>query len=94
MKVDTREETDRYGICPFCRVSGRDANPQNIHEWLYRNYGQGYKFVMVFDCMSDEWEEPDKETPIYFMDSIDDEILEYIGEERVKEWLDRKRGKL
>ena len=45
---------------------------------------------MIFDCMADEWQELEKEYPIYHMDEIDDEIMEYIGVERVKQWLKRK----
>ena len=90
MKVNQEEKTDRYGIYPHIRVSGKDANPQRIHEWLYNNGGYGYKFVMIFDCMADEWQELEKEYPIYHMDEIDDEIMEYIGVERVKQWLKRK----
>lgn len=51
------------------------------------------KFCIVFDCMADEWEEPDKETPVYFMDSIEDEIMEYIGEERVRRWLEGRMNR-
>ena len=32
MKVNQEEKTDRYGIYPHIRVSGKDANPQRIHE--------------------------------------------------------------
>lgn len=90
MKVNQEEKVDRYGIYPHIRVSGKDANPQNIHEWLYSHYGTGYKFVMIFDCTADEWEEPEKEYPVYHMDAIDEEIMEYIGTERVKQWFKRK----
>lgn len=55
-----------------------------------RSDGYGYKFVMIFDCMADEWQESDKEYPIYHMDAVDDEIMEYIGVERVKQWLKQK----
>jgi hypothetical protein len=43
--------------------------------------------------MKDEFEELDRETPVYFLDTIFDEFLEYVGEDDVKEWLKRK-GKL
>lgn len=90
MKVNRDEKVDRYGIYPHIRVSGKDANPKSIHEWLYNHDGYGYKFVMIFDCMADEWQESDKEYPIYHMDAVDDEIMEYIGVERVKQWLKQK----
>ena len=45
---------------------------------------------MVFDCMPEEHGEYEKEYPIYHMDVIDEEIMEYIGIERVKQWLKRK----
>lgn len=76
MKVNQEEKADKYGVYPHIRVSGKDANPQNIHEWLYNNVGSGYKFVMVFDCMADEWGGYEKEYPIYHMDAIDEEIEE------------------
>lgn len=90
MKVNQEEKTDKYGIYPHIRVSGKDANPQNIHEWLYNHGGYGYKFVLIFDCTADEFEAPEKETPVYHMDAIDNEIMEYIGVERVKQWLKQK----
>lgn len=92
MKVKQNEKQDRFGIYPCCWVSGKDAAPQKLQQWLYYHF-QGYKFAVVFDCTKDEFEEPDKETPIYFLDTIFDEFLEYVGEDDVKEWLKRK-GKL
>lgn len=88
MKVNETEKPDRYGTYPCCRVSGKDANPQNIHEWLYRNY-EGYKFAIIFDCTKDEWEEPDKETPVYFLDTILDEVISYCGVDEVRKRLEK-----
>lgn len=88
MKVNETEKPDRYGEYPCCRVSGKDANPQNIHEWLYRNY-DGYKFAIIFDCTKDEWEELDKETPVYFLDAILDEVINYCGADAVRKRLDK-----
>lgn len=87
MKVNQEEKADRYGIYPHIRVSGKDANPKSIHEWLYSHGGCGYKFVMIFDCMADEWQEPEKEYPIYHMDTVDDEIMEYMIDREEEEEL-------
>ena len=92
MKVNKEEKEDRYGTYPCVRVSGRDAIPQNIHKWLYDNMGPGYKFCIIFDCMTDEWSEPDKETPVYFLDEVEDEVLQYIGVERVRRWLKERNA--
>lgn len=91
MKVNETENLDRFGIYPCCRVSGKDANPQNIQEWLYRNY-EGYKFTIIFDCTKDEWEEPDKETPVYFLDSILDEVINYCGADAIRKRLEELGG--
>ena len=93
MKINESDKPDRYGTYPCCRISGRDATPQKMQEWLYYRY-QGYKFAIVFDCTKDEFEEPEKETPVYFLDTVLDELLEYAGVESIKEWLKRKEMKI
>lgn len=53
MQIFEDEKTDRFGNYPIW-IKGKDANPQKIHEELYRRYGgQGYKFAIVFDCSPD-----------------------------------------
>lgn len=49
-----------------------DATPQKIHDALWKNglCGEGYKFAMVFDESKDEYEEPPKETELYFLDVV------------------------
>lgn len=89
MKARESDEQDRFGEYPCCWISGKDANPQNIYEWLHRNY-QGYKFAILFDCTKDEFEEPEKETPVYFLDTFFDEVLAYIGIDKVKEWINKR----
>ncbi len=91
MKVNESEKEDRFGIYPCCRVSSKDAIPQNIHEWLYRHH-EGFKFAIVFDCTKDEWEESDKETPVYFLDSILDEVISYCGVDAVRKRLEELGG--
>ena len=92
MKVYEDEETDRYGSYPIW-ISGKDANPQKIQDELFRRYGgDGYKFAIVFDCSGDEWEEPDKKTPVYFLDDIFEEMINYIGIEKARELLDKYAG--
>ena len=89
MRVFEDEKIDRLGNYPAMWIKGKDANPQKIHEELWGRYGgQGYKFVIVFDCSKDEWENPEKETPVYFLDTILDEIINYCGLEEVKRRLD------
>lgn len=91
MKIREDDEQDRFGEYPCCWVSGKDACPQNIQEWLYRHC-QGYKFAILFDCTKDEFEEPEKETPVYFLDTIFDEFLDYIGSDKIKEWMKRRES--
>ena len=44
MHIFEDEKTDRFGNYPIW-IKGKDANPQKIHEELYRRYGgQGYKY--------------------------------------------------
>lgn len=88
MKVFEDEKADRFGNYPIW-ISGKDANPQKIYEELYSRYGgQGYKFAIIFDCSMEEWEEPEKETPVYFLDDILDELIYYCGIEEVRRRLE------
>lgn len=77
MKIKERDEPDIFGVYPCCWVSGKDACPQNIHEWLFRHY-QGYKLAIIFDCTKDVFEDI-KETPVYIISDVFEEIVEYIG---------------
>ncbi len=86
MKINENEKTDRFGVYPCCWVSGKDACPQNIQEWLYAHF-QGYKFAIVFDCTKDEYEEV-REVPVYFLDTMLKETVDYIGTEEVKQRLE------
>lgn len=91
MRVCEDEKADRFGNYPVLRIKGKDANPQKIYEELWgRHGGQGYKFAIVFDCSKDEWEDPEKETPVYFLDTILDEIINYCGLEEVRRRLDEE----
>ena len=75
MKIIEEEREDRYGNYPIW-IKGSDATPQKIHEELFNRFGgQGYKFAIIFDVSKDEWEDPEKETPIYFMDELTDPAL-------------------
>ena len=89
MRVFEDEKTDRFGNYPTMWIKGKDANPQKIHEELYRRYGgQGYKFAIIFDLSRDEFEDPEKETPVYFLDEILEEVIDYCGIEEVRRRLD------
>lgn len=85
MKVNEEEIKDKYGEYPAAWISGYDATPQRIWEWLWCNGYQGYKFAIVFDLMGDEWEKPEKQTPLYCLDSLLDEVIDYYGVDKVKE---------
>lgn len=92
MKVFEGEKRDKYGRYPTIWVSGADATPQKIYDWLWNHGYQdgGFKFVVVIDLSHDEYEVPDKQTPVYFMDEAADEVLEYLGVDRVRDWLQEK----
>lgn len=85
-------KNDRYGRTPVAYISGSDATPQKIHDAIWNNGlgGCGYKFAVVIDESVDEYEPLEKETELYFLDDILEEVCEYAGVERVKEWLKRK----
>lgn len=88
MKIIEEEREDRYGNYPIW-IKGSDATPQKIQTELFGRYGgQGYKFAIIFDCTKDEWEEPEKETPVYFLDEILDELIQYCGLEELRRRLD------
>ena len=88
MKISEGEKPDRFGNYPIW-TKGKDANPQKIYEELWGRYGgQGYKFAIIFDCSKDEFEDPENETPIYFLDEILEEVIDYCGIEKVKRRVD------
>ena len=88
MKIIEEERADRFGRYPIW-IKGKDANQQKIYEELYQQYGgQGYKFAIVIDCSHDEFEDAEKETPVYFLDELLDEIISYCGVEEVRRRLD------
>lgn len=89
MRVNDEEKMDRFGKYPAIWIKGKDANPQKIQNELYKRYGgNGYKFAIVFDCSHDEWEEPEKETPVYFLDCLLEEIVDYCGAEEVRRMME------
>lgn len=94
MKFKQNEDCkqDIYGRTPAAYITGSDATPQKIHDAIWKNglSGAGYKFAMVFDESKDEYDDPPKETELYFLDDILEEVIEYVGAERVRELLDEK----
>ena len=86
MKFKQNEDCkqDIYGRTPAAYITGSDATPQKIHDAIWK------KFAMVFDESKDEYEDPPKETELYFLDDILEEVIEYVGAERVRELLDEK----
>ncbi len=88
MQISEGEKPDRFGNYPIW-IKGKDANPQKIFEELFYKYGgQGYKFAIIFDLSRDEFEDPEKETPVYFLDEILEEVIDYCGIEEVRRRLD------
>lgn len=83
---------NRYGETPAAYITGSDATLQKIHDAIWENGlgGMGYKFAMVFDVSNDEYEEPPKEAELYFLDDLLEEVIEYVGVEKVRELLDEK----
>lgn len=83
---------NRYGETPAAYITGSDATPQKIHDVIWENGlgGMGYKFAIMFDASRDEYEEPGKETELYFLDDLLEEVIEYVGVERVRQLLDEK----
>lgn len=76
MKVET-EVKDRFGR--YChRFDTTDL--KKIYEWLWNEYGgDGYKFAIVIDVSLDVDFEPQKQTYVYFLDEIEDELKAYKG---------------
>lgn len=85
-------KNDRYGRTPAAYITGSDATPQKIHDAIWKNGlgAIGYKFARVFDESKDEYEDPPKETELYFLDDILEEVIEYVGADKVRELLDEK----
>ena len=86
---------DRYGRTPHTYITGADATPQKIYDALWRSGlgGAGYKFAIVIDASRDEYEEPPKETELYFLDELLEEVVEYVGADNVRRWIDERYGK-
>ena len=86
---------DKYGGVPFAYISGNDATPQRIFDKIWEQCGgAGYKFAIIIDVSHDEYEEPEKETPIYYLDELFTEMCEYIGIEHVKKKIDELYNKM
>lgn len=83
---------DRYGRIPHAYITGADATPQKIHDAIWQSGlgGMGYKFAIVIDMSHDEYEEPPKETELYFLDDLLEEVVEYVGTDNVRKWLDER----
>lgn len=77
-----------YGTEPSLWVSGADATPQKIYEELFsRMGGSGYVMAIVIDISRDEYETPPKVTPVYYLDELFDLMCEYIGTDRLSDYL-------
>lgn len=89
MKIDKSEREDkRMGEYPAIWISN-SKDLQRIYEVLFNMY-QGYKFCIMIDTTHDEYEDLGS-IPVHFADCAFTEVLEYIGLERVKEWIKQKK---
>lgn len=90
LKVKDEEKADRYGIYPALRIAGKDACPEKIFDELWNRFGgQGYKFAILYDVSKDEYETPEKETLVYFLDGLLREMISYVGAEELRKELER-----
>lgn len=84
------DEPDIFGEYPAAWVE-KAKNLQEIWDWLFKNYN-GSKFAIIFDATKDEYQELTA-TPVYFLDCVFNELLEYMGIDKAKEWIAKKEGK-
>ncbi len=84
------EKEDCYGRYPVCRVSGKDKDIGNLYKWLFNNY-QGYKFAVMIDCTKDEYEDPEESEPVYFLDTVVEEVIDYCGIDTVQKKIDEMK---
>lgn len=89
MKISNREETDRFGIFPALWIDNPPKTYGDLIDTLYREYGEGYKFAVLFSTMSSDIEY-EKHIPVYLIDDILDEVIEYCGVDKVANVLKEK----
>lgn len=77
MRVIT-DQTDRHNRTPL--LFPKSATPKEIYDWLFSNGYQNYMFCIVFNLMSDEYEEQGM-TAVYFADEAIEELAVYSGME-------------
>ena len=88
MRIHEEYKPGPYGTEPSLWVSGADATPQKIYEELFsRMGGSGYVMAIVIDISRDEYETPPKVTPVYYLDELFDLMCEYIGTDRLSDYL-------
>lgn len=88
MRIHEEYKSGPYGTEPSFWVSGADATPQKIYEELFsRMGGSGYVMAIVIDISRDEYETPPKVTPVYYLDELFDLMCEYIGTDRLSDYL-------
>ena len=80
MKVENGDKLDRFKR--NCIIF-HTTDISKIHEWLFSNYN-GYKFAIVFDETHDEYEPHGKETYVYFLDKVLEEVADYCGVEVIR----------
>lgn len=70
MKVDESymDKHDRS-----CLVFSGVKKFSDVYDWLFQHY-QGYKFCIVLDLSSDEYQEQDGKIYVNFMDELHDEV--------------------
>lgn len=84
MKIDDKERETRQGEYPAAWVL-KSADFRKLQDYLFST-GQGYKFAIIFDCTKDEYEELE-EVPVYYLDTVFEELIDYCGVERAERLL-------
>lgn len=95
---------DSHGQSVAFIASQRGITPQKLQEELWNRYGgYGYKFALVIDVSAEEYAEPESEVYVYYLDEIMpevvdysgiDNVLSYIGLNKVISWLEKKGVKV
>lgn len=92
MRIHEEYKPGSYSTEPGLWVSGADATPQKIYEELFsRMGGSGYVMAIVIDISRDEYETPPRVTPVYYLDELFDLMCDYIGTDRLSDYLSRHR---
>lgn len=86
-------ENDFAGRYPVCTVKGSEF--AKVAEWLWDEYGDGYKYGMVIDVYNG-YPVPEKtsefEVDVLYLDDLFEEVVMYMGIKEAQERLDIMKG--